>query len=71
MLTAIDEYGRFIQRLIVQFVGKLSELDRNNRLIEFGTWGIMAKTLEGCTELKQKIAKQKVYQIYSEDIEND
>ena len=52
-------------------MGKLSELDRNNRLIEFGTWGIMAKTLEGCTELKQKIAKQKVYQIYSEDIEND
>ena len=50
MLTAIDEYGRFIQRLVVPFAGRLSELDRNNRLIESGTWGIMAKTLEGCTE---------------------
>lgn len=70
MLTAIDEYGHFIQRMIVPFAGRLSELDRNNRLIESGTWGTIAKTLEGCTELKQKIAMQSVYQLCSEDMEN-
>lgn len=70
MLTAIDEYGRFIQRMIVPFAGRLSELDRNNRLIESGTWGTMAKTLEGCSELKQKLAMQRVYQLCAEDMEN-
>lgn len=71
MLTAIDEYGRFIEKMIIPYAGKLTELDRNNNLIETGTWGKIGKTLERCKELKKMITEQSVYQIGKEEKKHD
>ena len=36
MVTAIDEYGRFIEKLVVPYAGKLSELDSSDRSFLLG-----------------------------------
>lgn len=61
MLTALDEYGRFVEKLIVPYAGKLSELDRYNQFIEKGTWGTISHTLISCKELKNKITENHIY----------
>ena len=71
MLTAIDEYGRFVENLIVPYAGKLSELDRHNQFIEKGTWGTIAHTLVGCKDLKQRISQTHIYYLTDEEAAND
>ena len=61
MLTAMDEYGRFVEKLIVPYAGKLSELDKHNQFIAKGTWGRICNTLQGCNELKMKISQNHTY----------
>lgn len=56
MLTCLDEYGRFIQKLIIPYAGILSELDKNEKFIEKGTWGAIAKTLSICSEMREKLS---------------
>lgn len=55
MLTCLDEYGRFIKKLIIPYVGILSELDKNEKFIEKGTWGAIAETLSICSEMREKL----------------
>ena len=61
MLTAIDEYGRFVEKMIVPYVGRLSELDKKNKFIEKGTWGTISHSLAGCKELRQQIRENNTY----------
>ena len=61
MLTSIDEYARFVEKMISPYVGRLSELDKNSKFIDEGAWGKIAGTLEGCNALKQQIANNNVY----------
>ncbi|TDP53705.1 hypothetical protein [Aminicella lysinilytica] len=61
MLTALDEYGRFVANMIAPYVGKLSELDKDSVFIEKGTWGTIANTLTGCNELKKMISGNEGY----------
>lgn len=56
MLTSLDEYGRFIQKLIIPYAGILSELDKNEKFIEKGTWGAIANTLNICSEMREKLS---------------
>lgn len=56
MLTAIDEYGRFVEKLIIPYAGKLTELDKNSSFIETGTWGTIAGTLVSCSDIKKRIS---------------
>jgi hypothetical protein len=70
MLTAIDEYGRFVEKIILPNVGNLSELDKDSRFIEAGTWGTIAHTLEGCRELKQRISGGNIYYLDKRGTEN-
>lgn len=58
MLTTIDEYGRFVQKLIIPYAGMLSELDKNEKFIEKGTWGKIAKTLSVCGEMRKQLNSQ-------------
>lgn len=58
MLTAIDEYGRFIEKLIIPYTGLLSELDSNVQIIEEGTWSTIAKTLSICSEMRKQLSAQ-------------
>lgn len=61
MLTAIDEYGRFVDKMIVPYAGKLTELDRNSEFIDTGAWGTISNTLVGCRKLKQQICTRDTY----------
>lgn len=61
MLTSIDEYARFVEKMISPYVGRLSELDKNSKFIDEGAWGKIAGTLEGCNTLKQQIVNNNVY----------
>lgn len=56
MLTCLDEYGRFVQKLIIPYAGILSELDKNDKFIEKGTWGTIANTLNICGEMREKVS---------------
>ena len=56
MLTSIEEYGRFVEKLIVPYVGKLSEFDNSNMLIDDSSWSNIAKTLTGCRKLQNQLA---------------
>lgn len=61
MIMTIDEYGRFVEKMIIPYVGKLSELDRDSHFIEKGTWGKMAHSLTGCNEIRQKLTSGSTY----------
>ena len=61
MITAIDEYGRFIEKLVVPYAGKLSELDSSDRFIKQGTWGQIANTLSSCHEMKKALCGTPTY----------
>ena len=56
MLTSIEEYGRFVEKLIVPYVGKLSEFDNSNMLIDDSSWSNIAKTLTGCRKIQNQLA---------------
>lgn len=58
MLTTIDEYGRFIQKMIVPYVGALSELDRSVKLIDKGVWSEIANTLSMSGEMRKRLLSQ-------------
>ncbi len=68
MLAAIDEYGRFVDKMVVPVAGKLTELDRESQFIEAGTWGKICNTLKGCRELKEQITKKHTYYITAEEV---
>jgi len=61
MVTAIDEYGRFIEKLVVPYAGLLSELDSSDQFIEKGTWGQIANSLSGCQEMKKVLKSTPSY----------
>ncbi len=70
MVTAIDEYGRFIEKLVVPYAGKLSELDSSDRFIKQGTWGQIANTLSSCQEMKKALGNSPSYRFMLEEVQN-
>ena len=56
MLVAIEEYGHFVENLIVPNVGELSELDSSVKLISKGPWMQIADTFSGCKDIRNQIA---------------
>lgn len=48
MAVSLEEYGRFIDKMITPYMGLLSELDANSKLISEGPWGKISSTLIGC-----------------------
>lgn len=68
MLTAIDEYGRFVEQMIVPYVGRLSELDKSAKLIDKSVWSTIAHSLVGCRELKQQICGNNTYILHMGEI---
>lgn len=75
MLTTIDEYGRFVQKLIVPYAARLSELDRNEKFIEKGTWGKIASTLSVCGDMRRQLQAPETFTLSlkgeDEDDEHD
>ena len=58
MLTVIDEYGRFVQKLIIPYTGMLSELDSKEKFIKKGTWGKIADTLSTFSDMRKQLGKR-------------
>ena len=61
MLTAIDEYSRFVKQMIEPYVGILSELDPNSQLISKSDWQKIADSLSGCRDLVQQLGDGSTY----------
>ena len=51
----LDEYSRFIEKLIIPYAKYLHELDKESRFFNDSVWGKMAYSLQGCNEMKQKL----------------
>lgn len=60
MLMTIEEYGRFVQKLIIPYTGMLSELDKNEKFIGKGTWGKIANTLSICEYMRKELNSNEV-----------
>lgn len=71
MLVTLNEYSRFVEKLITPYVGKLSELDRNSRFIGSSVWGQMAATLNGCNQLVQKLTSDEVHYLNLGELKNE
>ena len=65
MLVAIEEYGRFVEKLIVPNVGELSELDSSVKLISKGPWMQIADTFSGCKDMRNQIADMNTFLLTS------
>ena len=70
MLVSIEEYGRFVEKLIVPYVGELSELDSSVKLISKGSWGQMAETFIGCKNIREQISRRDTFLLSSGGIDN-
>ncbi len=51
MAVSLEEYGRFIDKMITPYIGLLSELDANSKLITEGPWGKISNTLISCSSM--------------------
>lgn len=61
MLTALEEYGHFVEKMIIPYMGALSEFDKNSMLIGSGTWGMIASTVNECENLKESLQSSNTY----------
>lgn len=68
MLTSCEEYGRFIEKLIIPNSAMLTEMDKNDNKLDVTLWEKRAKSLVKCNEVKSLLNNNKVYLL---DIERD
>ena len=68
MLTTIQEYGRFVEKMIIPYVGELHEFDKSSRLLDSSSWNNIAKSLSGCEELKNKLLYSSGYLLTQEGV---
>ena len=70
MLVSIEEYGRFVENLIVPNVGELNELDPSVKLFSKGSWNQIADTFTGCKNIREQIAERDTYLLSSGGVNN-
>lgn len=70
MLSAIDEYGRFLQNEIVVNAPKLIELDRSDTLLRDGKWESRAKVFDTIRKIKMELAESNTYYLEIEGDDN-
>ena len=68
MLTTIHEYGRFVEKLIIPYVGELHEFDRGSKMLDSSSWKGIANTLTGCEALKEKLLSNNSYLLTQEGV---
>jgi len=67
MLATIDEYGKFINSLILPNAGMLSEHDVNDRFLQNGIWETKANSFNEMAKLKDLVKTSSVYYIQSKE----
>ena len=70
MLVAIEEYGHFVENLIVPNVGELSELDPSVKLISTGSWNQIADTFTGCKKIREQITERDTFLLSAGGVNN-
>lgn len=63
MLTSVEEYGRFIEKIIVPYVGELSELDTSVKVIDKGTWKQISNTFSDCSNIRVQIENRDTFML--------
>ncbi|MBR4896231.1 MAG: hypothetical protein IKZ41_07375 [Clostridia bacterium] len=68
LLSSLDQYKRFIEKMISPHLGMLSELDKNDMLFDTGAWGKIVKSIEDCNRFQDLLVDNHTY--YLETGEN-
>lgn len=67
MITTLDEYGKFLSKVIIPIAPKLAECDINDVYLECGVWENRSKSLMELDELKRKLYNVNQLQINDKD----
>ena len=67
MITTLDEYGKFLNRVIIPITPKLAEFDINDVYLKDGIWESRSNSLMELEELKRKIYNVSQLQIREMD----
>lgn len=70
MLTALDEYGKFLKNVIIPNVPQLTEHDINDLYLQDGIWERRANSILNTEKLKKELGAPKVIYLEMEDEEN-
>ena len=63
MLSALDQYGKFLKHEIIPIAPKLTEFDKNDVLLQDGRWDTRAKLFDSISMVKQQISGPQTYYI--------
>lgn len=66
MLLSLEQYGRFIEKLVEPNVSKLIEFDKEDKLINT-IWEKRADSFKECAEIKNILSSTKTYYITTEE----
>ena len=67
MITTLDEYGKFLNRVIIPIAPKLAEFDINDIYLKDGIWESRSNSLMELDELKRKLFNVNQLQISEKD----
>ena len=70
MLSALDQYGKFLKHEIIPIAPKLTEFDKNDVLLQDGRWDTRAKLFDSISTVRQQIAGTQTYYIGIEGEQN-
>ena len=68
MLSVFDEYGKFLQREIMPYAPQLTELDRNDVLLQDGRWERRAKLFDELGTIRLQLTENHVYSLGTEAV---
>ena len=71
MLTTCEEYGKFIEKLILPNNLILTEADKNDKKLDITIWEERAKVLLKCNDVKNILDSKVFYIGYVEDVDNE
>ncbi len=68
MLSVFDEYGKFLQREIMPYAPQLTELDRNDVLLQDGRWDRRAQLFGEIGAVRKQLSENHVYSLGTEAV---
>lgn len=68
MLSVFDEYGKFLQHEIMPYAPQLTELDRNDVLLQDGRWDRRAQLFEELGSVRKQLSENHIYSLGTEAV---
>ncbi len=63
MLSVFDEYGKFLQREIIPYAPQLTELDRNDVLLQDGRWERRTQLFDELGSVRKQLSANHIYSL--------